>query len=157
VTAQRILLVLLTLPLGIALAGCDLISGLPSQANPTCSWTSEPPKDEDAVCRTVFRTLQALTRAEEHGDDATIRRLVPAATVASRIIAFGSQNRRDGLKFLYSSPSLTLGASVNHTLGVVLHVVGESRAGKFSDPESVFVRLRGGTAYVVADQPEQEW
>ncbi len=143
--------------LALSLAGCGLFSGLPSQSNPTCSWTSEPPRNADAVCRTVFRTMQALTRAEAHGDDAAVRRLVPAPAVAGRIIAFGRDQRRHGLRFLRPSPSMTLGASANHTLGVGLRVVGQSGAGKISVPESVFVRLRGGTAYVVDDQPEQEW
>lgn len=145
------------LALALTLGGCGLVSGLPSQSNPTCSWTSQPPANADAVCRTVFRTMQALTKAEQHGDDAVIRRLVPEPVVAGRIIAFGRAQRRHGLRFLRPSPSMTLGASSKHTLGVGVEVVGQSAAGKIAVPESVFVRLRGGTAYVVGDQPEQEW
>jgi hypothetical protein len=139
------------------LSGCGLISGLPSQANPTCSWTSQVPKNEDAICRTVFRTMQAITRAEQRGDDRTIRRLVPNPVVAERIIDFGRQKRREGLHGIHASPSLTLGASVNATLGVGVQIVGQSGSGKFSVPETVYVRFRIGAAYVVNDQPEEEW
>jgi hypothetical protein len=139
------------------MAGCGLFGTLPSQNNPTCSWTSEPPKDSAAFCQTVFRTLQALTGAELHGDDRTIHRLVTKPAVAARIILFGRQKRHDGLRFLRPSPSVTLGASVNNTTGVHLEVVGQTGSGKVAAPETVYVRLHAGTAYVVDDQPEEEW
>jgi hypothetical protein len=141
----------------LGLVGCGLINGLPSQSNPTCSWTSQVPRDQVSVCRSVYRTLQALTRAELRGDDHAIRRLVTNPVVANRIIAFGRQQRAAGLHDIHPSPSLTLGASVDNTLGVGAQIVGHTSSGKFSVPETIYTRLKGGTAYVVNDQPEEEW
>jgi len=143
--------------LSLLSAGCGLINGIPSQTHPSCSWTTQVPSNADSVCNTVFATLRALTEAEFRGDQRTIHRLVPKAAVAARIVDFGRRKRREGLRSLRPTPSLTLGASAHGTLGVGAQVVGQTRGGSFRVPETVYVRVRDGTAYVVDDQPEQEW
>lgn len=138
-------------------AGCGLLGGLPSQSHPSCSWTTQPPNNPDSVCATVFSTLRMLALADLNGDDATIHRLVTSPAVARRIIAFGRDERRLGLHSLHVTPSLTLGASVNRTLGVGLQLVGQTRGGSLRAPQTIYVRLHGDSATVVDDQPEQEW
>ena len=46
---------------------------MPTQNDPTCSWTSAPPANHDALCRIVYRTLNGIARAELHDNPRAIR------------------------------------------------------------------------------------
>jgi hypothetical protein len=130
----------------------------PSQTNPTCSWTSQPPGNADAICKETFMTLTMVVKAEERGDSRAVRDLVTNPLVAARIIDFGSTQRAKGLRELHVVPSLTLGSlpGPNQT-GVGFQLGGHGKNGNFEGSETVYVRIKAGRAVIVADQPNQEW
>jgi hypothetical protein len=129
----------------------------PSQTRPTCSWTSQPPSNADALCNAVFHTLRSLADAEERGDDATVRRLVTNPAVAHRIIAYGRTLRAAGVQNLHIVPSFTLGRVPGGYLGAGFFILGKTRHGTSEGKENVYLHFRGETAIVVRDQPAQEW
>jgi hypothetical protein len=146
--------ILLLLPLVTSACG---LPGLPSQNDPTCSWTSAIPANHDRVCKTTFETLSALVRADVRGDWATIHRLVPTASVAHKIVVFGQQERAQRIIYLHVVPTLTLGAVRGGLLGVGFNITGKTHEGNVQAPQSLYLRLRRGRALVVQDQPDQEW
>lgn len=131
---------------------------LPSQSNPTCSWTSQPPGNADTICRESFHTLTQIARAEVRGDNKTVHALVSNRSVAARIIDFGKRERARGLKELHVVPSLTLGSlQTSNQTGVGFHLGGKRVHGNFEGSETVYVLIRRGKAVIVLDQPGQEW
>jgi hypothetical protein len=142
--------------LGLLLAGCSLVS-LPNQSHPVCSWSSRPPSNASTLCTQTFQTLRALASADETGAGATIHRLVAAPAVANRIIAYGRQQRQNGLKWMHVAPSITVGAVTGGRIGAGFTIVGKNRFGTISAPQSLYLRIRRGRAIVVGDQIDQEW
>jgi hypothetical protein len=146
----------LSLLVCVALAGCS--SGLvPSQSQPVCSWSTAPPANHDTVCQIVYYTLSSIAHAEVHDDRRTIRRLVSNPRVAARVIAHAASLQARGVETLHITPSFTLGRSHSGYLGAAFNMVGTSHSGRFTAPQTVYLVLRGGTAKVVDDQPEEEW
>lgn len=148
-----------------ALLSCFLAAGLtgclgidvPTQNHPICSWGSQPPKNSAALCGVAFRTLRTLARADFTGNVRTIRRLVPNRTVARRIIQYGVNERRNGVHVLHIVPSIALDNIHPGYIGAGFYLLSESRLGRTSAPETVYLRVRGRHATVVADQPAQDW
>lgn len=138
------------------LGGCSLVS-VPSQAHPDCSWSTSPPGNQKSLCAQTFRTLRALAQAAASGNDSTVRRLVPNASVARRIIAYGRDQRRQGLQWMHIDPSIAMGTVSGGRVGAGFYIIGRSGAGKISAPETLYLRVRDGRAIVVGDQPAQEW
>jgi hypothetical protein len=139
----------------VLIAACG---GYPSQSNPTCSWTSQPPGNADAICKETFRTLTKVAQAEAKGDFKTIHTLVSNPSVAARIIDFGNSERAQGLKELHVVPSLTLGSlQTSDRTGVGFHLGGRRVHGSFEGTETVYMQIRGGRAVIVLDQPNEEW
>jgi hypothetical protein len=130
---------------------------MPSQSQPVCSWVTAPPANHDALCRTVYATLDAIARAEVRDDTRTIRRLVSNPHVARRIIAHAVSLRTSGVESLHITPSFTLGQSRNGYLGAGFNVVGATRKGGIAAPQTIYLLVRHGMATVVDDQPEEEW
>lgn len=151
----RYLLPLVCLLALTSLAGCDL--GLPTQNNPSCSWNITPPSHSATICRIAFGTLKSIVRAEVAGDNRPIRRLVANPRVARKVIAYGDQQRLQGLKFMHVVPSLTLDITSQGLVGAGFFIVGKTRGGRIADPQTVYMRLHGGTAQVTEDQPDQQW
>lgn len=142
--------------LTVGLAGCLGIS-LPTQRHPICSWGSRPPANASAVCSEAFATLSAVTQADLNGNTRKIRELVPNRAVARRIIQFGAAQRRAGAHVLHVVPSIALDDVRPGYFGAGFYLLSESRAGKGSLQETVYLRVRHGRALVVADQPGQDW
>lgn len=140
----------------IGLSGCLGIS-LPTQRQPICSWGSQPPGNAATLCREVFSTLRALAQADFTGNTATVRRLVPNRAVARRIIRYGIMQRRNGVRVLHVVPSIALDNVRPGHVGAGFYLLSESRVGRGSTAETVYLRVRHGHALVVADQPAQDW
>lgn len=142
--------------LTIGLSGCLGIS-LPTQRKPICSWGSQPPGNAAALCREVFSTLSGLAQADFTGNTGTVRRLVPNRAVARRIIQYGVMQRRNGVRVLHVVPSIALDNVRPGRVGAGFYLLSESRAGRGSTAETLYLRVRHGHALVVADQPGQDW
>lgn len=142
--------------LTVGLSGCLGLS-VPTQRHPICSWGSQPPANAGAVCSEAFATLSAVTRADFKGNARSVRRLVPNRTVARRIIKFGIAQRQGGVRVLHVVPSIALDVVRPGYIGAGFYLLSESRAGKGSLQETVYLRVRHGRALVVADQPGQDW
>lgn len=153
--AASITVVAIILICSLFLAGCSLVS-LPSQQHPVCSWISDVPNDADAVCGQVFATLRTITRAALHGDGATVRRLVPNRSMEHKILNYGARRRSQKVVGLHVVPDLRIN-NVDGYIGVGFELVGESRAGKVHDEETVYARFRRGTAVLLHDDPESGW
>jgi hypothetical protein len=130
---------------------------VPSQAQPVCSWSSAPPANHDAICRAVYDTLSAIARAEVRDDTGSIRRLVSNPRVARRIIAHATALKARGVESLHITPSFTLGTSRQGYLGAAFNMVGASRHGSITAPQTVYLVIGHGRPRVVDDQPEEEW
>lgn len=147
-------LLLLLLPL---LAGC-FPGEVPTQQSPRCSWDSTPPARADTICQTIFQTLSTVVRAEVSGDNRTVRRLVPTRLVADRIIAYGETVRAGGDPSVHVVPSFTLdNATRSKYIGAGFYLLGKTRSGKLQAPETVYLQIRHGQAFIVDDQPGEEW
>jgi len=140
----------------LLLGGCALVQ-YPSQARPICSWASTPPRGAGALCTTTFRTLKTLASSEARGDNASIRRLVADSKVARRIIAYGATARGERAYNLHIVPSLTLDTSLPGLVGAAFDLAAQGRLGQIHVSETVYLRIRRGTAVVVHDQPGEEW
>lgn len=115
------------------------------------------PARSDFLCATVFRTLSGLARANLRGDDATVRRLVSDPRVAGRIVAYGRKIRRAHATDLHVVPSITMDKLPSGELGAGFYLLGSARTGRINAPQTLYLRLRRRTAFVVRDQPGQEW
>jgi hypothetical protein len=87
----------------------------------------------------------------------TIRRLVTNPRVARRIIAHAASLQARGVQSLHITPSFTLGRSRRGNLGAAFNMVGTSRHGNITAPQTAYLVVRDGSATVVDDQPEEEW
>jgi hypothetical protein len=132
-------------------------SGVPSEANPSCSWMTAPPPNDKTVCRLIYDALQSIARAEFIGDAATIRGRVTNSAVADRIISQSRELRKQHAQFLHIAPSFTLGPMSDGTYEAIVGLVGRSSTGKISAPQQVYLRLRHGKAVIVNDRPNEEW
>jgi hypothetical protein len=54
-------------------------------------------------------------------------------------------------------PSITLRSAEGGVVGAGFYLVGHTRHGKLARPQTVFLKLQGNKAYVIQDQPGQEW
>lgn len=140
----------------LLLGGCGF-AGVPTQSHPACSWTTQPPSNEKTVCQATFSTLSTVVKALSRGDNSTIHRLAPNRVIAARIIAYGNDQRRKGLRFMHVSPSITLQQKSPGNVGAAFYVTGRTRGGKIASLEEVFLQLHGRSGIIVADQPSQEW
>jgi hypothetical protein len=138
------------------LGGC-LSNSIPSQSHPSCSWTSQPPANADSVCLSTFHALRAVLNAAIHGDDATLRRLVPDSNIRHRIAVFGDMVRHKGNISVHITPSFTLTTIRNGDLGAEFNIVGTTHHGDVKAPQTVYLASRGGRHVIVQDQPLQEW
>ena len=138
------------------LCGCVSLS-VPSQSNPSCSWTSQLPSNADAVCLSTFHTLRAVLDAAIRGDETTLRRLVPDAVIRHRIAAFGASVRHKGNISVHITPSFTLEKIRSDQLGAEFNVVGHTHHGDVKAPQTVYLAARNGTTVIIQDQPMQEW
>jgi hypothetical protein len=145
----------LLLILAIALCGC-LTEPVPTQNNPSCSWTTAPPANPNALCDRVFPVLRDVTRAIWRGDDATIRRYA-APPVASRIIAYGRRLRPLGITDLHVVPSYTMSVQSRGEFGAGFYVLGQTHHGPIKDQESVYLRVTRSSVRIMHDQPQQNW
>jgi hypothetical protein len=151
--ARRLLLALALLPL---LTGC-FSEDLPTQSNPTCSWSSSPPANSDALCRSAFTTIRGLAEASKRGDNAAIHRLVADQQAAGRIIRYSRQIRQDKVLWLHAVPSFTLRQTPDGYLGAGFYLLGKTERDRIKAPQTLVLRVRAGKAVVVADQGGQEW
>lgn len=148
--------VLLAPLLIFGLSGCLGVS-LPTQKQPVCSWSSRPPSSANVLCRLTFTTLQSVAAAELKGNDCGIHHLVSNKSVATRIIQYGRSERQNGLQWLHVVPSITLDDVRPGYVGAGFYILGKSRLGRISAPETLYLRVHDGKAVVIADQPAQEW
>lgn len=140
----------------IALSGCSAAS-LATQSKPICSWTVSPPPDATHRCSVVFTTLRTLARADVSGDNATVRRIVVTPVVARQIIAYGRRMRALGASNVHVVPSLTLDITADGLVGARTSLVGSIRGGRLREPFTLYLRLRGDSARVVAHDPGYAW
>jgi hypothetical protein len=138
------------------LSGCMSVS-IPSQSDPSCSWSSQPPGNADSLCVSTFHTLRSVLNAAIQGDGATLRRFVPNPTIRHRIADFGTTVRHKGNISVHVTPSFTLGITPNGDLGAEFNIVGSTHHGDVKAPQTVYLAARGGSAVIVHDQPMQEW
>ncbi len=139
----------------MTVTGCALAS-LPSQENPTCSWSSSPPANADALCATAFDTLTKVVHAVQKGDKATIRTIVTNPTVAARILTYSRSQRALHARSLHVVPSFTLDIA-GGLLGAGFYVLGKNDSGNVNSPETLYLRVHGQMARIVEDQPNQDW
>lgn len=138
------------------LSGC-LSNSIPSQSNPSCSWSSQPPGNADALCVSTFHTLRSVLNAAIQGDGTTLRRFVPDPKIRHRIAVFGATVRHKGNISVHVTPSFTLGATRNGDLGAEFNIAGSTHDGNVKAPQTVYLATRGGRTVIVHDQPLQEW
>ncbi|GAC1462598.1 MAG: hypothetical protein PVSMB7_02980 [Chloroflexota bacterium] len=132
--------------------------GVPTAQNPTCSWEKAVPANADLVCRTTFRTLRTLVEAEVQGDNAPVYRLVDSRRVARRILAYGMVVRGQHFRQFHVVPSITLDIPVPGVIGANADIRAKTPTnGKVKLSETLYMRIRHGTAYVFDDQGGQEW
>jgi hypothetical protein len=143
--------------LAIILAGCAVEQHLPSQADPTCSWGSNVPSNEQKLCSVTFTTLSMVARAELRGDRGTILRIVTNRAVASRILDHTSALHRVGVQTLHIVPSLTLSVTSQGYIGAGFYLLGTSRQGRIKSPQTVYLQVKKGSATIVGDQSDQQW
>lgn len=139
----------------LLLTGC--LPGVPSASHPSCSWTTQPPSNADAICVSTYDTLQRLLEAAIRGDRATLLRLVPDPIIRHRIAVWGAMVRRKGNISVHVTPSFTLATIRNGSLGAEFNIVGHTHHGDVKAPQTVYLALRAGRRVVVQDQPMQEW
>lgn len=151
---KRLGIVLILAP--TALCGC-VSFGVPSQSDPSCSWTSQLPSNADAVCVSTFHTLRAVLNAAIRGDETTLRRFVPDAVIRHRIVAFGASVRHRGDISVHITPSFTLSRMPRGILGAEFNIVGHTHHGDVKAPQTVYLARRGGSTIIIQDQPMQEW
>lgn len=145
------------LPLAcVVLSGC-LGTSVPTVSNPSCSWDSSVPSNAASICRAVYSTLNGIARAEQTGNTASIRRLVSGRAVQRRILAHGRSLRKQGVSGLHVVPSITLDLLHPGTVGAGFYLNGTVRGGRVNSPLTVELRVTGGRATVVNDQPGEEW
>lgn len=137
-------------------AGC-IVPGVPTQQQPSCSWSSQPPDNADQLCRQIFRTLSLVARAEVRHDDSTVRRLVTQPAAAARIIAYGAQLSRQKVRSFHVVPSMTLLDTGGGRVGAAFFLQGQTSQGRLRAQETVYLRQRHGTQVIIADQPGHEW
>ena len=138
-----------------SVTGCSLAS-LPSQHNPTCSWSSSPPANADALCTTSFDTLTKIVQAVQKGDNQAIKTIVTNPSVAARIMAYSRTQRVAHARRLHVVPSFTLETS-GDLLGAGFYVLGKNDSGNVNSPETLYLKVKGRSATVVEDQPNQDW
>ena len=141
--------------LSVALTGC-LSEPVPTQSDPSCSWTTTPPGNASTMCDRVFPVLNAVTHAIQTGNDAVIRHYA-APAVANRIIAYGRQLRPLGVSGLHVVPSFTMSVEGKGEVGAGFYVLGKSQQAPIKDQESVYLRMTPRSARIVHDQPQQNW
>ncbi len=151
---KRLGIVLILVP--TALCGCTALS-VPSQSNPSCSWTSQLPTNADAVCLSTFHTLRSVLQAAIRGDETALRRLVPDAVIRHRIAMFGASVRHKGDISVHITPSFTLSTLRSGQLGAEFNIVGHTHHGDVKAPQTVYLARRGGITVIIQDQPMQEW
>jgi hypothetical protein len=139
------------------MAGCLSVT-YPTQQRPTCSWASQPPPNANTLCSTVYRTLTTLVNAELSGDDRAIRRLVTDPQVAGRVVSYGRTVLAQGRASMHAVPSFTLDTATQPgEIGANFSIVGKTQQGQINTQETVYLRIRHGTALLVADQPGEDW
>ena len=139
----------------LILTGC-LSQPVPTESHPTCSWTTEPPKDADQVCTRVFAVLTTVTRAISQGDERTIRRHA-APDVAAHIILYARQLRPLHPTGLHVVPSFTMSVDKPALYGAGFYVLGKTRQAPIKDQESVYVRVTSKSVHIAHDQTQQYW
>lgn len=140
-----------------ALNGCAPPT-MPTQQNPSCSWEKAVPAGADRICRITFRTIKALVDAEAQGRDRTVYQLVTNRRVAKRIAAHGAVVRAQHLRQYHAVPSITLDVPIPGVIGANADIRAkkpDNSSVKLS--ETIYMRIRNGTAYVFDDQAGQEW
>jgi hypothetical protein len=145
----------LLLVLVITLSGC-LSEPVPTQTDPSCSWTTTPPTNADKLCSRIFPVLSAVTRAIRTGDDGTVRHYA-ARPVANRIIAYGRELHPLGITNLHVVPSYTMSVQGSGELGAGFYVLGQTHHGRIKDQETVYLRVTPSTIRITHDQPQQNW
>lgn len=115
------------------------------------------PSNGEQLCTVAFSTTSALVRAVVHGDSRAVHRLVSNPRVAGKILAYSSLRRGQRIRFLHVVPSLTLDAGNPQLLGAGFFVVGKTAAGRVNDPETLYMVVRGSSAVVTQDQPNEAW
>lgn len=138
------------------LCGCVSLS-VPTQNNPSCSWTSQLPTNADAVCVSTFHTLRTVLDAAIRGDERTLRHLIPDGVIRRRIAVFGASVRHKGNISVHITPSFTLSTIGGGRLGAEFNIVGHTHHGDVKAPQTVYLGSRGGTTIIIEDQPMQEW
>ncbi len=141
---------------GTCLAGCSVLS-FPSQTHPDCSWSTSPPAHAARLCDQTFHTLRSLVQASATGKNRVIYQLVADTAIAHRIITYGRDQRKQGLQWMHVVPSIAMGTVPGGRIGAGFYIVGRSKAGKISAPQTLYLRVRDGRVIVVGDQPAQEW
>jgi hypothetical protein len=134
------------------LSGCTPL-GAPTQDNPTCSWSSAVPRGADATCLSVFRTLSRIARAEQRGDEKSIRTLAPVPKAARRMIAEGRSLRSQHASGLHVVPSVTLRANSPNRVEAQYFLLGKTPSGRINQQEGVTLRVHGGSAVITRAQP----
>jgi hypothetical protein len=98
-----------------------------------------------------------VAQAEVRGNNHTIHRLVPSQAVARRIIAYGKSIRAQHVTFMHVVPNVTLQTFPGNIVTADLYLIGQTKEGRISRYESVYLRLHHGQARILRDQPGQEW
>jgi hypothetical protein len=98
-----------------------------------------------------------VLNAAVRGDDGTLRRLVPDATIRHRIAVFGASVRRKGNISVHITPSFTLEKMQSRRLGAEFNIVGHTHHGDVKAPQTVYLGVRHGATVIIEDQPMQEW
>lgn len=142
--------------LALLVTSCSLVD-YPTQSNPSCSWVTTPPSDADTLCRAVYRTVDAVARAEVRGDAHTVRRLVTSGEAAARILAYGGTLRAARVRGFHVVPSMTLDGSEPGTVRASLFILGRPPSGRLRATETLYLRVHHGAALIVRDVPGQEW
>lgn len=144
------------LPIAIMLGGCSP-TDIPTQSRPICSWAVSPPSNPDHLCTVGFGTLRTLAGAEMSGNDAAIRRLVKSKAVANKIIGFGRRLRAEHATGVHVVPSIILNITSSQLLGATSFVTGRAYGQNIREGFTLYMRVRGNSAKVVADDPGYAW
>jgi hypothetical protein len=140
-----------------ALLTACLSNNVPSQAHPSCSWTSLPPTNAASLCDRTFTTLRRVLQASIGLDAETLRRLVAPPGIRAKIARWGEHVHTQGDASAHITPSFTLERAPSGYLGARFNMVVKTKRGAFTAPQTVYLASRSGRQVIVQDQPDQEW